>query len=800
MRGAALTALIVAGVAVSMSAGTPQSAPSQRAFLEKYCLSCHSTSSKEKGLVPIAFDKLDLSRLSKDAEIWERVVRRVEAGVMPPPGAVRPDRTASQGFTSWLTSELDHAAQANPNPGRPLLHRLNRTEYSNAIRDLLNLEIDAAALLPPDDSAYGFDNIADALGLSPSLQERYVSAAMKIGALAVGDSRLSADGVTYRIRQDVSQDQHIEGLPLGTVGGTQVRHYFALDGEYLFQARLYRTNLNILRGLDTEHEIEFAVDGARVHSAKLGGPQDLEALFQKPTDTGDAVDARLKVRVPVKAGTHVVTVAFLQESQIAGPGRLQRYLRSTVDNFDWSGQPHIQTLTINGPFGSTGPGDTPSRRKIFTCRPATASAEPQCARQILSTLVRRAYRQPASDADIQRVMSFFEAGRRSGGFQGGIQAALQRILASPQFIFRIERDSVPGAVHRITDVELASRLSFFLWSSIPDDRLLQLATNGSLSRPAVLEAEVRRMLTDSKSSALVDNFAGQWLRLRNLRNVAPNSDLFPDFDDNLRQSFRRETELLFDSIVREDRNVLDLMTANYTFVNERLARHYGIPGVYGTQFRRVVVKDEERRGLLGQGSFLAVTSHAERTSPVLRGKWILENILGMPVPPPPPNVPPLKERTTGEKPRTIREQMAEHRSNPACANCHKVMDSIGFSLENFDAVGAWRVQEAEAPIDASGELADGTHVNGVLELRAALLENPDLFVGTMTEKLLTYAVGRGVGYSDMPAVRTIVRDAARDGYRFSAIVMAIVRSAPFQMRMGPTTEERESEVAANVRH
>jgi hypothetical protein len=466
-----------------------------------------------------------------------------------------------------------------------------------------------------------------------------------------------------------------------------------------------------------------------------------------------------------------------------------------VDNFDWSGQPHIQTLTINGPFGSTGPGDTPSRRRVFTCRPTTAAAEQQCARQILSTLVRRAYRQPATDADIQRVMSFFEANRRNGGFEAGIESALQRILASPQFLFRIERDSSPG-VHRVSDTELASRLSFFLWSSIPDDRLLQLASDGSLKRPGVLEAEVQRMLADSKSSALVENFAGQWLRLRNLRNVSPNSDLFPDFDDNLRQSFRRETELLFDSIVREDRNIFDLMRADYTFVNERLARHYGIPGVYGTQFRRVAAPDPARRGLLGQGSFLAVTSHAERTSPVLRGKWILENILGMPVPPPPPNVPPLKERANGEKPRTMREQMAEHRSNPACANCHKVMDSIGFSLENFDAVGAWRTSEADAPIDASGELADGTHVNGVMELRAALLKNPDLFAGTMTEKMLTYALGRGVDSRDMPAVRAILRDAGRDGYRFSSIVLGIVRSTPFQMRLG---SDKESEVVADVR-
>ena len=394
-------------------------------------------------------------------------------------------------------------------------------------------------------------------------------------------------------------------------------------------------------------------------------------------------------------------------------------------------------------------------------------------------------------------MSFFETGRRTGGFEAGIQASLQRVLVSPQFIFRIERDSVPGAVHRVSDVELASRLSFFLWSSIPDDGLLQLAIDGKLNRPAVLESEVRRMLADPKSSALVENFAGQWLRLRNVRNVSPNSDLFPDFDDNLRQAFRRETELLFDNIMRQDRNVLELMTANYTFVNERLARHYGIPGIYGSQFRRVPVTEPARQGLLGQGSFLAATSHAERTSPVLRGKWVLENILGMPVPPPPPNVPPLKERASGEKPRTMREQMAEHRSNPACANCHKIMDSIGFALENFDAVGAWRSEEADVPIDASGELADGSHVNGVVELRAALLKNPELFTGTMTEKMLTYALGRGVDYRDMPAVRTIVRDASRDGYKFSSIVLGVVRSAPFQMRKAP---EKESEVVADVHH
>jgi mono/diheme cytochrome c family protein len=801
--GAMILAGVAVSVSISVSAGSPQAASPQRAVLDKYCVTCHSQSAKDKGLVPVALDKLDLSHIGTDAEIWEKVVRKVNAGVMPPPGAPHPDRAASESLTSWLTTELDRASLANPNPGRAPLHRLNRTEYANAIRDLLDLEIDSATLLPPDDSAYGFDNIADALGLSPSLQERYVSAAMKVSAMAVGDPRVNADGATYRIKQDVSQDQHIEGLPIGTVGGTQVRHNFPLDGEYVFQAKLYRTNLNIMRGLESAHQVELAVDGERVLIANVGGPEDLDALFQKPTDTGDAVDARLRVRIPVKAGPHVITATFLQESQTAGPGRLQHYIRSSVDNFDWSGQPHIQTLTINGPFAATGMGDTPSRRRIFTCVPANARAEAACAKQILSGLARRAYRQPVSDIDLQRITSFYESGRASpsgkgnGGFDAGIRTALQRILASPQFIFRIERDPTPGPARRIGDFELASRLSFFLWSTIPDDRLLQLAGAGKLSQPAVLEAEVHRMLSDPRSHALVDNFAGQWLRIRNLSIVSPNSDLFPDFDDNLRQAFRRETEMLFDSIIREDRNVLDLMTADYTFVNERLARQYGITGIYGSQFRRVPVMDPARRGLLGQGSFLAVTSHAERTSPVLRGKWILENILGLPVPPPPPNVPPLKERANGEKPRTMREQMAEHRADPACASCHKIMDSIGFALENFDAVGAWRSLDADVPVDASGDLADGTHVNGVVELRAALLKKPDLFVGTMTEKLMTYALGRGIDYRDMPAVRIIVRDSGRDGYRFSSLVLGVVRSLPFQMKMAP---EKEIEVAANVRH
>ncbi len=766
---------VIGGLTVSVFA---EDLSIHRALIDRYCLTCHTQRQKDRGVVPIALDKLDLSKVAADAETWEKVIRKLQGGLMPPPGSPRPERPATRNLVSWLATELDKAAAATPNPGRPLLHRLNRTEYVNAIRDLLALDIDGASFLPPDDSAYGFDNISDALGLSPSLQERYLSAAIKIGALAVGDPQVSAGGETYRIRQDLSQDQHLEGMPLGTIGGTRVRHNFPVDGEYLLQANLYRTNLNIVRGLESAHEVEFTIDDERVHAAKLGGPEDLAALFQAPTDTGDAVDARLRVRVPVKAGSHDVTVAFVQEPQTARPDRLQRYLRSSVDNFDWSGQPHIQTLSVTGPFNSVGPGDTPSRRRIFICRPFPQAAEAACAKQIISTLARRAYRHPISDDEVQRIMGFYEDGRRKSGFEGGIEAALQRILASPQFLFRIERDQTEG----ISPVELASRLSFFLWSSIPDDQLLKTATQGKLKQPATLEREVRRMLADSKSQAFVENFAGQWLRLRNLRNVLPNSDLFPDFDDNLRQSFSRETELFFDSIIREDRSVLDLLTADYSFVNERLARHYGMPDIYGSRFRRVTIENPARRGLLGQGSILAVTSHAERTSPVLRGKWILENILGTPIPPPPPDVPPLKERSEGERPRTMREQMAEHRVNPACASCHKIMDPIGFAMENFDAVGAWRTREEGGPIDASGELVDGSKVNGVVELRQALLSDPERFVATVTEKMMTYALGRGVDYRDMPSVRSIVRDAARNKYRFSDLVLGIVRSTPFQMR------------------
>lgn len=751
-------------------------------FVKQYCITCHSQRLKTGGLV---LETLDPAKVPADAETWEKVIVKLRTGAMPPPGMPRPDAATKQGFVSSIETRLDSAAQAKPYAGRPLLHRMNRAEYANAIRDLLAIEVDPAALLPPDDSAYGFDNISDVLGLSPSLQERYLSAAASISALAIGDPTVKAAGATYRIRQDLSQNQHIEGLPLGTIGGILVHHNFPLDGEYEFQAKLYRTNLNIMRGLEFAHQVEFTVAGQRIHLANIGGPADLASMFEKPTELGDAVDARLRVRVEVKAGPQNVTAAFLEGPQVQRPDRLQAFQRSSTDNFDWSGWPHIQTLSITGPFNATGPGDTPSRRRIFTCRPDKTTSESACARKILTALARKAYRQPVSDTDLKRILSFYESGRKDGGFESGVELALERILTSPKFVLRVEKDpanATPGAVYRVNDLELASRLSFFLWSSFPDEELLTIAGTGKLHEPAVLREQTMRMLRDPKSHALVSNFAGQWLQLRNVRNVLPNSDDFPDFDDNLRQAFQHETELFFESILNEDRSVLDLLTADYTFLNERLARHYGIAGIYGSQFRRVILKDDFRRGLLGQGSILALTSKAERTSPVVRGKWILENILGMPVPPPPPDVPLLKENKDREKPLTMREQMVEHRANAVCASCHKTMDPIGLALENFDAVGAWRTRDAGGPIDVSGELADGTKVNGIVDLRNSIVSRPEMFAGTLAQKLLIYALGRGLDYRDMPAVRGIVREAAQNNYRIASVILGVVRSTPFQMR------------------
>ena len=772
--------------APASTATTPSGSDQQQALLKQYCVTCHSARTKAGGL---ELDPAALARVEADPELWEKVVRKLRAGMMPPSGMPAPTSEARRGLVTFLESRLDRAALQTPNPGRPLVHRLNRAEYANAIRDLLDLEIDPATLLPADDSSAGFDNIADVLGVSPVLLDSYLSAADRISALAIGAPKAMATSEVYRVRQDASQSRHVDGLPLGTVGGFAITRTLPLDGEYKFQVRLFRTNLGTMRGLEQPHQLEIAVDGERVHLAKFGGDLDVTNSSANPTLTGDEIDERFTVQVPLKAGPRTITVAFIEKTSAYNTRRLQSYVRSSADTIDFSGFPHIDQFIITGPFNPSGVGDTPSRRRIFQCRPAAAADETACARRIMSILARRAYRGDVTPRDLDTLMTFYERGRtESGRFDGGVEMALRRMLASPKFVFRVERDPAtvaPGATYRLGDLELASRLSFFVWSSIPDDELLRVAERGGLKSPTVLDQQVRRMLADPKAHALVDNFAGQWLHLRNLRGKVPNSFQFPDFDDDLRRSMVSEVELFFKSVMDEDRNVLELMTANYTFVNERLAKHYGIRGIYGSQMRRVTLTDDARRGLLGKGAVLMATSHAHRTSPVLRGKWVLENIIGVPPAPPPDDVPALSDEEHPNKPRSGREVLEHHRANPTCASCHRVLDPIGFALENYDAVGAWRTRDGGTlgdPIDASGQLVDGTPVDGVIALRNALVRDPQTFARTMTEKLLTYAVGRGLTASDMPVVRQVVRDAAPQQYKFSALVLGIVRSAPFQMR------------------
>ena len=775
----------------SHAAREPESAANWRAMLDKYCVTCHSERLKTRGL---ALDRIDLTRVPDQAEIWEKVVRKLRSGAMPPLGLPRPDRAASDGFATWLEAKLDGAATGDPGPAG--LRRLNRSEYAAAVHDLLALDVDAGALLPPDDADHGFDNMSDALRVSPALLEGYISAARKISRLAVGDPNVTPSFSTYRVRADLGQDHHIEGLPLGTRGGLAVKANFPLTGEYVFQPKLAVDTSAKVRGLDFEHQVVITVDGKTVHHAAVGGSKDEEAAAISPSDSEVDIRSRLEVRAPLSAGPHTVGVAFVKKTSALPDGLLQPFQRTNFDTQEQRGVPFLESLSIGGPFNASGPGDTPSRRKIFVCRPLNSSLETACAKKILAELTKRAYRRPVTDTDIETPLSFYQtalnAAAPGSGFDAGIESALSFLLTSPEFLFRVEAappGEKPGPFRRVGDLELASRLSFFLWSSIPDDELLQVAAHGRLSDPLILEKQVRRMLADERSEALATNFAAQWLYLRNLRGMIRDFATFPNFDDNLRQGFERETELFFESIVREDRSVLDLLRADYTFVNERLAKHYGIPDVYGSDFRRVTLPGDERRGLLGQGSVLAVTSYATRTSPVLRGKWLLENILGTPVPPPPPGVPALAENHSGLRPRSVRERMEDHRKNPACAGCHNIMDPLGFALENFDAVGAWRVRsESGVPIDASGKLVDGTPVDGPVSLRNALLARSGAFTQTITEKLMTYAIGRGVEYYDMPAVRSIVRASASNDSRFSSLILGIVRSAPFQMRRTETAE------------
>lgn len=753
MRGAAL--LLVCGFAFGQD---------RPAAIRQYCTGCHNTKLKTGGL---ALDDVAAEAPGQHPEVWEKVVRRLRARQMPPAGLPRPDERTYTALVSQLETALD---AGKLNPGRTdTFRRLNRTEYQNAIRDLLAIDLDVTALLPTDESSHGFDNITVA-DLSPTLLERYLGAARRISRLAVGSPLKSPGGDTVTLRPDLTQEEHFDRMPFGTRGGASVKHTFPLDAVYEIQVRLARDRNEHVEGLTGTHEVDLLLDGARLKLFTVTAP---------PTGVDHSkVDIAMNVRLPVKAGPHTITATFpkmpstLLESErqpYAAHFNMDRHPRIT---------PAVYSVTINGPYEAKGPGDTPSRRKLFVCR----SQDEACAKQIFATLMRRAYRRPVVAGDLDAPMRFFRQGREEAGFDNGIEMGLSAVLVSPEFLFRVEQDPAgaqPGAPYKLTNLQLASRLSFFLWSSIPDDELL----NANFALPGVLDRQVRRMLADPRSKALVTNFASQWLHLRNLDSVTPDMRAFPDFDDNLRQAFRTETELFFESVVREDRNVLDLIRADYTFLNERLAKHYEVPGIYGSRFRRVEFgENRQRGGLLRQGSILTVTSYATRTSPVIRGKWVLDNILGIPPPPPPAVVPALAENNGISKALTMRERLAKHRSNPACFGCHQLMDPVGFSLENYDAVGRWRATDDGAPIDNAGGVPDGSRFDGVDGLQRAILNRPELFATTLAEKLLTYSLGRGVESFDAPAIRRIVREAKARDYRFSSFILGIAGSAPFQMR------------------
>ena len=754
------------------------SAESSRELLDRYCVTCHNDRLETAGL---SLEQIDVAHVGPGAETWEKVVQKLRTATMPPSNRPQPPAEARRAMLDWLETSLDAASAAKPDPGRTdTLRRLNRTEYQNAIRDLLALDVDAAALLPPDESGHGFDNVTVG-NLSPALLDRYISAARKISRLAVGAGQTSVDAEVIRVPPDTTQEEHVPGLPIGTRGGVVVSHTFPQDGEYDIQVRLARNRSGNIGGLrdPRPHELEVLIDRRPVGTFTVMRPEDRDDTL---------LDRDLKVRTHVTAGPHDLGVTFLKTA-----GSLLETERQPLQShFNETRHPRqtpaVYQVTVTGPYAPQGAGDTPSRGRVFVCRPAEldAAEEEACAREILSTLMRRAYRRPVSGDDLESPMAFYREGRSAGDFDTGIEKALAAVLINPEFLFRVELDPEglgAGKAYRLSDLELASRLSFFLWSSIPDDELLDAAVRGVLSRPEELERQTRRMLADPRSFNLASNFAGQWLQLRNLASLSPNTRLYPDFDDNLRQAFREETERFFDSVLREDGGVTDLIDADYTFLNERLAKHYGIPNVYGTRFRRVQLDEDSRRGgLLRHGSILSVTSYATRTSPVIRGVWVLSNIFGAPPPPPLPDVPALEENEVAAN-LPMRERLAAHRGNPVCANCHRTIDPVGFALENYDALGRWRDHEGDdASIDVSGGLPGVGEFHGVEGLEAGLLSRPDLFAGTVTEKLLTFALGRGVEYYDAPAVRRILRDTEPDGYRLSSLIVEIVKSVPFQMR------------------
>jgi mono/diheme cytochrome c family protein len=761
----------------------------QKALLDKYCVTCHNPRVNAGNL---KLDAMNLSAVPEGAEVWERVIRKVRAGTMPPAGRPRPEPAEYVKLATYLETEIDRAAVAHPNPGRTeTLHRLNRAEYHNAVRDLFAIDINTGELVPDDDASYGFDNIAGVLKLNQLQLERYLSAARVVATSAIGESSSRALSQTFAVSREMPQYEQVEGLPFGTRGGTLVHFSAPRDGEYEIKVQMLCTVDRDLKcdaegGFTEDHRLIVLVDGTPVQTWELKA---------RPDEIGYRLEwaNRFKVHVPLKAGVRDIGVTFAKgpSFEYVRAGYRKRFERPYVYYPDHMqiAVPFLDTVQIAGPYNAGGISDTPSRKAIFTCGPAAGADDSVCARSILSRLAKLAYRQPVAAEDLAPLMEQFTAGKADGGFEEGINRALQRMLVSTKFLFRVERQPAsakPGQPYRISDLELASRLSFFLWSSIPDAQLLNLGIQGRLHETVVLRAQVKRMLADPRSSALVENFFGQWLQLRHLETIRPLESMFPDFEQSLRDAFRKETELFVDYIMRNDRSVMEMLTADYTFVNDRLARHYGIPYVQGIEFRKVTYPDGHRRGLLGQGSVLALTSRAIRTAPVLRGKWILENVLGAPPPPPPANVPPFPEdKEGGHVARSVREKMAAHRANPVCASCHGIIDPAGFALENFNAVGQWRdVDEAFHPIDASGTLPDGSKFSGLDDFRALLLQHPERFVSNFAEKLMVYALGRGVEYYDEPAIRTITREAAADNYRFSSIVLGIVNSLPFEMRRG----------------
>ena len=791
--------------AITLACGVPaasqqpvgQSSLTNRALLDKYCVTCHNEKSATASLM---LDKMKLEKVGEDAAVWEKVVHKLRTRAMPPAGMPRPDASGYNLLITRLETELDRSAAAKPNPGRPAVHRLNRAEYTHAIRDLLAVDIDAQSLLPVDEVDQGFDNIGDALSVTPVLLERYMSAARMIGRLAMGDPKIRPFSEKYELSKFLTQDDRMsDDLPFGSRGGIAVRHSFPADGEYTVRVFLQRNSRDYIRGLAETHQLDFRLDGERIKLLSVGGGDELQGRpgppFSQAGRIGDAIsetyehggaEERLLVRFQAKAGQRLVAVTFLNKEAVP-----EGVFRPPLSQFQLvqfkGGNPYIDNVVIAGPYNVTGLADTPGRRRIFVCRPARPADEEPCARKVLSTLARRAYRRPVTDKDMRSLLHVYEAGRSEGGFEAGIEAALERVLAGPEFLFRIERDpaeAAPDSIYRVSDVELASRLSFFLWSSIPDDELLNLAEAGRLKDSAVFNQQVKRMLRDPRSKSLVQNFASEWLYLRNLGSKTPDPKLFPEFDDNLREAFQQETELFLESSLREDQSVLRLLDANYTFLNERLARHYGIPDIYGSHFRRVTLGPEfdARRGLLGQGSLLTVTSYANRTSLVLRGKWLLDNILGAPPPPPPPNVPGLEESGTDGKPLPLRQLMERHRKNAGCASCHAAIDPLGFVLENFDAIGRWRTTDAGAPIDSSGVLPDGTRLNSPAALRNVLLSRPEEFAAVFAERMLVYALGRRAESYDFPALRKMVRESARHEYNWSSFILATAQSMPFQMR------------------